>query len=72
MDIFNNDVRKVVCVNNDDSDCLGIKGDGHLLIVGEEYTVIGVDVHSWHTGITLLEFPGVEFNSVLFEEIEED
>ena len=42
-----------------------------LLTVGEKYTVIDVEVHSWHTLVTLLEFPNEQFNSVLFEEVGE-
>lgn len=70
MDIFNNDTREIVCVRNDDSECWGFRGTGHLLTVGAKYTVIDLDVHGWHTTVELLEFPGERFNSVLFEEID--
>lgn len=71
MDIFNNAERQVVCVGNDDrsSTFPGFE-DAPLLTVGEKYTVIDVEVHSWHTLVTLREFPDKQFNSVLFEEIE--
>ena len=71
MDIFNNDKRKIICINNDDSNAWGFKGHGHLLTVGKEYTLIDVEVHGWHTRVTLEEFPGIQFNSILFDEIEE-
>lgn len=72
MDIFNNDERKVVCVQNVYSGFdANVRKNAALLTVGELYTVDCVEVHSWHTKVYLKEFPGVEFNSVLFEEIEE-
>jgi hypothetical protein len=70
MDIFNDKVRKIICINNDDSNAWGINGAGHLLTVGKEYTLIDVEVHSWHTRVTLEEFPGMQFNSILFEEVD--
>ena len=42
----------------------------HLLEVGKEYTLEDIDVHSWHTIVYIKEFPNVEFNSVVFKEIE--
>lgn len=69
MDIFNNETRKIVCINNDDSNAWGFSGTGHLLTVGIEYTLIDIEVHGWHTVIELEEFPNIQFNSVLFEEI---
>lgn len=71
MDIFNNAERQVVCVENDiDSTFPGFE-DNTLLTVGQKYTVIDVEVHSWHTLVTLREFPNKRFNSVLFAEIDE-
>jgi hypothetical protein len=71
MDIFNNSKRQVVCVGNDvrSTTYPGFEA-APLLTVGKKYTVIDVDVHSWHTLVVLKEFPGEEFNSVLFEEID--
>ena len=71
MNIFNDDRRKVICINNSD-DTYGVSGTGHLLTIGEKYTVTDVDVHSWHTRVDLEEFPGIKFNSVLFEECSEE
>lgn len=68
MDIFNDRERKVRCICND-NDVWGEQSDARVLTVGETYTVIGIEVHSWHTLVTLLEFPNEEFNSVLFEEV---
>lgn len=70
MDIWNNKERKVRCIDNSD-DTWGVGGTGHLLSVGKEYTVIDVEVHGWHTRVYLKEFPDVEFNSVLFTEIDD-
>ena len=74
MNIFNSSVREVICIRNNDSECFGFKGTGHLLTVGQIYTLTDVEAHSWHIRVTLAEFPGVQFNSVLFKAIicEED
>lgn len=69
MDIFNGTKRIVKCVRKYDTS--PYSGDYELLEVGKKYTVTDVDVYSWHTMITLKEFPGKRFNSVLFEESEE-
>lgn len=42
----------------------------HLLGVGKEYTLEDIIVHSWHTIVYIEEFPDMEFNSVVFEEID--
>lgn len=68
MNIWNNKKRKIRCIDNSD-DTWVIKGTGHLLTVGKVYTVIDIKIHSWYTKISLAEFPDVEFNSVLFEDI---
>jgi len=70
MDITNNKERQVVCVSNDVGSTFPGFDKEHLLTVGEKYTVIDVEVHSWHTLVTLKEFPNEQFNSVLFEEVE--
>lgn len=69
MDIFNNETRKIVCINNDDSDAWGFSGTGYLLTVGMEYTLVNTKVYGWHTRVELKEFPNVQFNSILFKEI---
>lgn len=71
MDIFNSNERQVVCVANDVQSTFPGFEDNTLLTVGKKYTVIDVEVHSWHTLVTLREFPNKRFNSVLFEEAEE-
>ena len=68
MDIFNNNERKIRCVNKYDTS--PYRCDYNLLEVGKEYTVTKIHVYSWFTMIELKEFPNKEFNSVLFEEIE--
>lgn len=70
IDIFNNNPRKIVCVNNDDTNSFGLNGTGHLLTVGMEYTLVDIEVHSWHSRVEVEEFPNAQFNSVLFEEID--
>lgn len=71
MNIWDHSERKVVCVKNYDYGlATNMQDNASLLTVGELYTVDSVEVHSWHTRVTLKEFPGIEFNSVLFTEIE--
>ena len=40
-----------------------------LLNLDQTYEVLEKEVHSWHTKLTLKEFPKLKFNSVCFEEI---
>lgn len=37
-----------------------------LLEIGKEYEVLKKDVHSWHTKLTLVDFPDKVFNDVSF------
>lgn len=62
MDIFNNKTRKVICVDNDDRGSFSFGEAANLLTVGEMYTVIDVEIHSWHAMVTLREFPNKQFN----------
>lgn len=41
-----------------------------LLEVGKVYDVEDWEVHSWHTKVILVDFPGKRFNSVNFEEVD--
>ena len=70
MDIFNSAERQVICVSNNDLGMFGFGEDASLLTIGKKYTVKKVRVHSWHTMVTLAEFPDMQFNSVHFEEVE--
>lgn len=69
FDIFNSLERIVKCVKKYDTSPYSC--DYELLEVGKKYTVTDVDRYSWHTMITLKEFPDKKFNSVLFAESEE-
>lgn len=71
MDIFNSKPRKLLCVSNKNHEWTDSDENAHLLTVGNTYTMIGIEVHSWHTNVYLDEFPGVKFNSSCFEECEE-
>lgn len=68
MDIFNNTSRKIRCVRNDTDVIDGYYGE--LLEIGQTYTVDFIEVDSWVTYVYLKEFPDKHFNSVLFEEID--
>lgn len=43
-----------------------------LLTVNKQYTVASVDVGSWISYVTLEEFPGEQFNTVLFSDVDPD
>lgn len=70
LDINNSNKRKVLCISNRKDNMMMYCDNHHLLEVGKEYTVEDVDVHDWYTLVYLEEFPNVEFNSVIFEEME--
>lgn len=69
MNIEDYSKRKVICINNKDNEFFGCDENSPLLEVGKTYTVVNVDVHSWHTEVELEEFPNIIFNSVCFDEI---
>lgn len=69
MDIYNTKPRKIKCIRNDGNvwDC---GGENHCLLeVGKEYTLEDIVVHSWYAIVYIEEFPNVEFNSDVFEEL---
>ena len=68
MDIFDGSERIVKCVRKYDTS--PYSGDYELLEIAGKYTVTNVDLHGCYTIISLKEFPGKRFNSVLFEESE--
>ena len=70
FDISNSSERIVKCVEKYDTSPYSC--DYELLEIGKKYTVTNVDVFAYHTMITLKEFPGKEFNSVLFAESEDE
>lgn len=71
INIYNSKPRKVICVDNENNNFFECDENSPLLTVGDTYTLIDIEVHSWHTIVWLGEFPGVEFNSCCFEEMEE-
>ena len=68
--LYDNNERKVRCV--DKYDTTPYRCDYELLEIGKEYTLIDITVYSCYTMITLAEFPGKRFNSVLFTEVTDD
>lgn len=74
MDIFTRKGEKVVvtdvtCKNGYDPD---IKNVVNLLEINKPYTVDRCVIHKFYTDVYLVEFPGVVFNSVNFENYRED
>lgn len=71
MNIFDTTERSIICISNEDHGmCHVCKANADKLVVGEIYTLDDLVVYDWHTDVYLKEFPGLKFNSVLFEEIE--
>lgn len=69
MNIYAKEGDKVVCSTLDG----GYKSDQETaekyLVIGTEYTIEYTDVDNWHTDVYLGEFPGINFNSVFFENV---
>lgn len=69
MDIYSEEGTKVKFVNHGGHDKEPENAVKAGLIPNGIYTVEKTDVQGWSTGVTLKEFPGKEFNSVMFEEV---
>lgn len=69
FDIYNRRPRPIICIRNEDNKWSHADKNSPMLEVGKTYHVEDVDMGSWHTDVYLEEFPGVPFNSVLFEEV---
>lgn len=69
MNIYAEHGDKVVCDTFD----AGYESDKVIAIkyleIGKEYTIDETVVDDWHTDVYLQEFPGIEFNSVFFEDV---
>lgn len=70
LNIFDNTPREIMCIRNDEDGMIVGSSNHHLLEIGEIYHVNNIEVYSWHTLIYLDEFPGKEFNSVAFNEVD--
>lgn len=70
MNIWNSKPREVLCIRNDTDPMMQVCENHHLLEIGKTYTIQYVEVHCWHTVVYLYEFPGKQFNSVMFEELD--
>lgn len=68
FNIFNRNKRKIKCVAKYHT----MYGDGDELEVGKIYTLVRLDVHQYNTDVYIEEIPDKPFNSVFFEEIEEE
>ena len=68
MDIFNHRPRPIVCCTNSHNE-FGTTNANTKLTIGEIYHVTNINVGGCFTLIELEEFPGIRFNSVLFEEV---
>ena len=69
LDIFDSTRRPVKCIKNDKDAMMVSSENHHLLEVGRVYTLIKTIVYNWNTDVFLEEFPGIPFNSVIFEEV---
>ena len=68
MNINNSNPRKIRCIANNHNMWGSVNAE-NMLKVGKVYTLTHIDVAPFFTVISLSEFPGVRFNSVLFEEM---
>lgn len=68
MDVRNFAEREIVCVCNENNNFFGCDKNSPLLEVGKTYTVVNIDIHSWHSEVELKEFPNIMFNSICFDE----
>ena len=69
FDIWNHEERNIVCVSKAQHELM-VSSENHLLLeVKGIYTVNNVQIYPWYTLVSLKEFPGKTFNSVIFDEI---
>lgn len=71
FNVHNSSERQVVCKDNEDNTCIFDDKASQHLEIRKVYTVTDVEVHSWHTRLTLKEIPNRQFRSSHFAEIEE-
>ena len=67
MDIYSEPGTKVIFENPDNGWSHDQEKAKAHLTVGEMYTVQITEVHSSHSHVILKEFPGIKFNTVMFE-----
>jgi hypothetical protein len=63
--------HKVVCSTLDAGYDYDKEVASKHLEIGKEYTIDYTIVDSWSTDVYLVEFPNVRFNSVFFEDVDE-
>lgn len=69
MNIYAEHGTVVKAINDEINRMGGCDQVKDYLILGGFYTVDYTEVHTWHTKVHLVEFPGKVFNSVCFEEV---
>ena len=67
MNIYAKNGDKVRFLNRNGHDWQ-LKEAAEIMNEGQIYTVDHTDVHGWSTDLYLQEFPGRNFNSVMFED----
>lgn len=67
MDIYSTKGTKVI-FNNINGHDYDLEHARKYLKEGEKYTVDFIDVGAWSTSVYLEEFPGISFNSVMFDD----
>jgi len=71
MDIYSEEGTKVKFINKKGRECERKEASKYLK-EGEVYTVDSIYVRGWSSEVTLKEVPNQEFNTVMFDEVEQD
>ena len=69
MDIYSKPGSVIKYSNPDNGPKMDQDLAAKYLILGEEYIVYKTEVFNFHTKVYLIDFPDIEFNSVLFENV---
>lgn len=71
MDIYSIPGTKIIFINKNGHDH-DKEYANEFLKVGPEYTIKSIDVQSWISYVELEEFPEKRFNTVMFEQVQEN
>jgi len=69
LDISNDKPRKIACRSKNDEGMMASSENHYMLEIGKIYNLQLLEVHSWYTLVYLEEFPGISFNSVVFNDL---
>lgn len=70
MEIYALKGHKVICIDTESGYHYLTERAEKYLTIGKTYTVERTEVHPSSTDVELQEFPGIEFSSAVFEDVE--